>query len=100
MASNNVPFQVLVLTKSNLSLQMKAILGAHDVWEIIEKGFIELENEGSLSQTQKDGLRDSRKRDKKALCLVYQGLDRDTFEKVVEATSAKEAWEKFLRIIK
>ena len=73
---------------------MKAILGAHDVWEIVEKGFIEPENEGSLSQTQKDGLRDSRKRDKKALCLIYQGLDEDTFEKVVEATSAKEAWEK------
>ncbi|VYS62927.1 unnamed protein product [Arabidopsis thaliana] len=97
MASNNVPFQVPVLTKSNYdnwSLRMKAILGAHDVWEIVEKGFIEPENEGSLSQTQKDGLRDSRKRDKKALCLIYQGLDEDTFEKVVEATSAKEAWEK------
>ncbi|KAG7553295.1 hypothetical protein ISN45_Aa06g038290 [Arabidopsis thaliana x Arabidopsis arenosa] len=97
MASNNVPFQVPTLTKSNYdnwSLRMKAILGAHDVWEIVEKGFIEPENEGSLSQTQKDSLRDSRKRDKKALCLIYQGLDEDTFEKVVEATSAKEAWEK------
>ncbi|KAG7565068.1 Zinc finger CCHC-type superfamily [Arabidopsis suecica] len=97
MASNNVPFQVPTLTKNNYdnwSLRMKAILGAHDVWEIVEKGFVEPENEGSLSQTQKDGLRDSRKRDKKALCLIYQGLDEDTFEKVVEATSAKEAWEK------
>nr|AAG60131.1 lectin receptor kinase, putative [Arabidopsis thaliana] len=66
MASNNVPFQVPVLTKSNYdnwSLRMKAILGAHDVWEIVEKGFIEPENEG---------------------------LDEDTFEKVVEATSAKD----------
>ncbi|CAL9218311.1 unnamed protein product, partial [Arabidopsis halleri] len=96
MASNNVPFQVPMLTKSNYdnwSLRMRAILGAHDVWEIVEKGFIEPENEGSLSQTQKDGLRDSRKRDKKALYLIYQGLDEDTFEKVVEATSAKEACE-------
>ena len=97
MAINSVPFQVPMLTKSNYdnwSLRMKAILGAHDVWEIVEKGFDEPENEVSLSQTQKDSLRDSRKRDKKALCLIHQGLDEDTFEKVVEARSAKEAWEK------
>lgn len=73
---------------------MMAIIGAHDAWEIVEKGFVEPENEASLSQTQKDSLRDSRKRDKKALCLIYQGLDEDTFEKVVGAKTAKEAWEK------
>ncbi|CAJ2627644.1 unnamed protein product [Trifolium pratense] len=73
---------------------MVALLGAHDVWEIVEKGLVIPENEGTLSQTQKDGLRVSRKRDKKALCLIYQGLDEDTFEKVSGATTAKEAWEK------
>ncbi|XP_020266262.1 uncharacterized protein LOC109841727 [Asparagus officinalis] len=97
MASNGVPFQVPMLTKSNYdnwSLRMMAILGAHDVWEIVEKSFIEPENDGSLSQTQKDSLRDSRKRDKKALCLIYQCLDEDTFEKVAGAKTTKEAWEK------
>ncbi|XP_048610068.1 uncharacterized protein LOC125585309 [Brassica napus] len=97
MANNGVPFQVPLLTKSNYdnwSLRMLAILGAHDVWEIVEKGFNEPENDGGLSQTQKDGLRDSRKRDTKALCLIYQGLDEDTFEKVAVAKTSKEAWEK------
>ncbi|XP_020259697.1 uncharacterized protein LOC109836244 [Asparagus officinalis] len=97
MASNGVPFQVPMLTKSNYdnwSLRMTVILGTYDVWEIVEKGFIEPENDGSLSQTQKDSLRESRKRDKKALCLIYQGLDEDTFEKVAGAKTAKEAWEK------
>ncbi|CAJ2633694.1 unnamed protein product [Trifolium pratense] len=97
MANNGVPLQVPMLTKSNYdnwSLRMVALLGAHDVWEIVEKGLVIPENEGTLSQTQKDGLRDSRKRDKKALCLIYQGLDEDTFEKVSGATTAKEAWEK------
>ena len=73
---------------------MTAILGAHDVWEIVEKGFVVPENEGNLSQTQKDSLRDFQKRDKKALYLIYQGLDEDIFEKVAEAMSSKEAWEK------
>ena len=73
---------------------MKALLGSQDVWDIVEKGHKELENEGNLSQTQKDSLRDSRKRYKKALYLFHQGLDEDAFEKISEAKSAKEAWEK------
>lgn len=69
-------------------------LGAHDVKEIIEKDYNEPVNEVSLSQTQKEGLRDWRKRDKKALYLIYQGLDEDTFEKNSSEKSVKEAWEK------
>ncbi|XP_017431761.1 uncharacterized protein LOC108339125 [Vigna angularis] len=97
MANTRVPFQVPMITKSNYdnwSLRMVALLGAHDVWEVVEKGHIEPENVESLSQAQKDSLRDSRKRDKKALCLIYQGLDEDTFEKISRIKSAKEAWEK------
>ncbi|GAU28885.1 hypothetical protein TSUD_293370 [Trifolium subterraneum] len=97
MANNRVPLQVPMLTKSNYdnwSLRIVALLGAHDVWEIVEKGLVIPENEGTLSQTQEDSLRDSRKRDKKALCLIYQGLDEDTFEKVSGAKTVKEAWEK------
>ncbi|XP_048631279.1 uncharacterized protein LOC125605974 [Brassica napus] len=68
--------------------------GAHDVWEIVEKGFIEPENDGGYLNTKVGGLRDSRKRDKKALCLIYQLLYEDTFEKVAGAKTSKEAWEK------
>ena len=92
-----VPFQVPMLNKSNYdnwSIKMKALLGSQDVWEIVEKGYVEPENDGGLSQAQKDSLRDSRKRDKKALYLIYQGLDDDAFEKISEAKMAKKAWEK------
>ncbi|XP_070668900.1 uncharacterized protein [Malus domestica] len=73
---------------------MKAILGAHDVWEVVEKGYTEPEDETTLSQPQNESLKDSRKRDKKALYLIYQALDDNDFEKVSSATSAKQAWEK------
>ena len=62
-----VSFQVPTLNKSNYdnwSIKIKALLGLQDVWEIVEKGHKESENEGTLSQAQKDSLRDSRKRDK------------------------------------
>ncbi|XP_028556025.1 uncharacterized protein LOC110109975 [Dendrobium catenatum] len=98
MASNGmIPFQVPTLNNSNYdnwSIKMKALLGAQDVWEMIEKGYNEPQDESSLSQAQKDSLRDSRKRDKKALYLIFQGLDDDSFEKISDAKSAKEAWEK------
>ena len=38
-------------------------------------------------------MKDSRKRDN-TLYLIYQKLDDDAFEKISEAKSAKEAWEK------
>ena len=96
-SSSMVPFQVPTLNKSNYdnwSIKMKALLGSQDAWEIVEKGYTEQENEATLSQAQKDSLRDSRKRDKKALYLIYQGLDDDAFEKISEAKNAKEAWDK------
>ncbi|PON54722.1 Copia-like polyprotein/retrotransposon, partial [Parasponia andersonii] len=73
---------------------MKVLHGAHDVWKVVEKGYEELRDEATLSSTQKDSLKDSRKRDKKALFLIYQALDDNGFEKISNAISAKEAWEK------
>ncbi|XP_070672518.1 uncharacterized protein [Malus domestica] len=92
--ANNVmaAFQVPVVNNNNFdnwSIKMKALLGAHDVWEVMEKGYIELEDEDTLIQAQKESLKDSRKRDKKVLYFIYQALDDNGFEKVSSATSTK-----------
>ncbi|KHN45810.1 hypothetical protein glysoja_045586, partial [Glycine soja] len=45
-------FQVRLLkgsTYDNWSIKMKVLLGAHDVWEMVEKGYKEPQNETSLS---------------------------------------------------
>ncbi|XP_050895547.1 uncharacterized protein LOC127102188 [Lathyrus oleraceus] len=96
MANGGFPFQMPMLTKNNYdnwSIKTKALLGAQDVWDIIEKGFNE-KDEASLNQGVKETLRESRKRDKKALFLIYQSVDEDTFEKISNATTTKEAWDK------
>ncbi|XP_050919439.1 uncharacterized protein LOC127136982 [Lathyrus oleraceus] len=96
MAKGGFPLQILMLTKNNYdnwSIKMKVLLGAQDVWDIVEKGFKE-KDEASLSQGVKETLKESRKRDKKALFLIYQSVDEDTFEKISNATTVKEAWDK------
>ena len=98
MANNaETSFQIPLLKRStydNQCIKIKALLEAHDIQEVVEKGYKESQDEDSLTQTQKDVLKDSRKRDNKTFFLVYQALDEDEFEKISNATSAKEAWEK------
>ena len=92
MANSVASFQVPTLNNNNYdnwSNKIKALLGAHDVWDIIEKAYSEPQNETSLSQSEKDSLKDSRKKDKKALFLIYQALDDENFEKISDTTSAK-----------
>lgn len=78
----------------NWSLWLMDFLDEHDVWEVVEKCYNKPKNEVGLSQTQKDGLRYSRKRDKKALCVIYQGIYEDTFERISSVKSTKDVWEK------
>ncbi|KAM1742868.1 hypothetical protein ACFX12_012815 [Malus domestica] len=90
MASNAmVAFQLPVLDNNNFdnwSIKMKVLLGAHEVLKVMEKGYTELKDEATQSQPQNESLKFSRKRDKKALYLIYQALDDNGFEKVSSAT--------------
>ncbi|XP_074323072.1 uncharacterized protein LOC141660015 [Apium graveolens] len=87
---------VPILTKGNYGhrcIQMKALLGSQEAWEIVEKGYDEPENEGALNQAQKNKLLQARKQDQQALSIMHMGLDEAIFEKISSAARAKEAWE-------
>ena len=94
--SGMMSFQVPQLKGSkfnNWSNKMKALLGAHDVWDVVEKGFIVPENEATLTAVHKENLKDLKKKEKKenkAKYLIFQSLDEDTFEKIASTTSSKE----------
>lgn len=73
---------------------MRTLLGCFDAWEVVERGFAEPENAAALealSPVQREALKDSRKKDRKALTLIHQGLDDNTFEKISNAATAHEA---------
>ncbi|KAH9733967.1 hypothetical protein KPL71_017217 [Citrus sinensis] len=73
---------------------MKALLGAHDVWEVVEKGFTVPQNEATLTVEQKENLKDLKKKENKTKYLIFQSLDEDAFGKIAGATSSKGACEK------
>ncbi|XP_028059589.1 uncharacterized protein LOC114263291 [Camellia sinensis] len=79
----------------NWSIEMQVLLASQDLWELVDQGYDEpatLANERNLNDAQKTALKDLRKRDKKALYLLYQGIDESSFEKILAATTSKEAW--------
>nr|XP_020258021.1 uncharacterized protein LOC109834420 isoform X1 [Asparagus officinalis] len=97
--ANMIQPQIPKLTKTNYdswSIQMKVLLGSQDLWELIENGYAEPESptaEANLSATQKSELKEFRKKDKKALFLIYQGVEESAFEKISNALFSKQAWE-------
>jgi hypothetical protein len=105
MASNMVQIQVPQLKKENYEkwcIQFKALFGSQDLWEIVSTGFVEPtpEQEATYTADQKATLKDQRKKDKKALYLLYQGFDDSTFEKIAEAATSKAAWDTLKTIFK
>ncbi|KAJ9672017.1 hypothetical protein PVL29_025596 [Vitis rotundifolia] len=96
MTTKKSLFKVFQLKEDNFEnwrIQMKTLLDSKNLWEVIEKGYQVPEDECNLSQTQRDHIRDARKKDKQALSYIYQAIDENTFEKISRANTAKEAWE-------
>jgi hypothetical protein len=105
MGSNIVQQQIPRLSKDNYgswSIQMRALFGFQDLWELITDGYKEptVEEEAEYTADEKKTLKEQRKKDKKALFLLYQALDESTFKKVAEAMTSKQAWEILASIFK
>ncbi|CAM8996692.1 unnamed protein product [Rhodiola kirilowii] len=97
--ANMMQPQIPKLTSTNYgnwSIQMKVSLDSYDNWDIVENGYdepVDATAEAALSNAEKTALKESRKKDKKALFTIFQGVDESTFERISEAKTAKDAWE-------
>uniref|UniRef100_A0A151UFF0 Retrovirus-related Pol polyprotein from transposon TNT 1-94 n=1 Tax=Cajanus cajan TaxID=3821 RepID=A0A151UFF0_CAJCA len=71
---------------------MKTLLGSQSLWDIVEKGFQEPEEDEEQSVAQIATLKKTRVKDKSALYFLYNAVDESGFEKIANAASSKEAW--------
>ena len=70
---------------------MKALFGSQKLWELVTNGYVEptSEQEATYNAEQKNLLKDQRKKDKKALFLLYQGVNESTFGKITKESQVK-----------
>ncbi|XP_042432883.1 uncharacterized protein LOC122019487 [Zingiber officinale] len=81
------------LKYDNWSIQMSALLESEDLWDIVERGYKAPQEGVDQTEAQKTAMAEQKRKDKKALFSIYKALDEATFEKVVESTTSKKAWE-------
>lgn len=96
MMNGMIPYKYPQLTKENYDnwcIRMKALLGSQDVWDMVEDGYDEPENEAELTVPQIQNLKKLKKKDQQALSLIHMCLDDNMFVKISNAATAKEAWE-------
>jgi gag-polypeptide of LTR copia-type/Domain of unknown function (DUF4219) len=94
LRNSSLNMSVSKLTKSNYdnwSIQIKTLLGAQDVWDIVETGYVEPENVTLLTVQQLKLSKEKKVADKSTLYILIQGVDEVGFEKVAEAITSKEA---------
>ncbi|KAG6485542.1 hypothetical protein ZIOFF_054102 [Zingiber officinale] len=91
---NNVSLpQLTKVNYENWRIQMKALLGSVDCWEVAQEGFEEPESTVGYSAAQNKVLKETRSKDKTALYMLFRAVDESGFEKIVNATTSKEAWD-------
>ena len=72
---------------------MKVLFESQDLWSVIDNGFVEPRDQTTLSAQQRTKLKDTKKKHRKALFLIYQAVDEVIFERIPSSTSSKEAWD-------
>ncbi|XP_074360337.1 uncharacterized protein LOC141700496 [Apium graveolens] len=80
MVQPNIP-KLTSTNYGNWSIQMKVLLGSYDNWDIVESGYDEPTDaaaEAALSNAEKMFLKEIRKKDKKGLYTIIQGVDEST----------------------
>ncbi|XP_042401438.1 uncharacterized protein LOC121991511 [Zingiber officinale] len=81
------------LKYDNWSIQMSVLLESEGLWDIVERGYKAPQEGVNQTEAQRTTMAEQKRKDKKALFVIYKTFDEATFEKVAEDTTSKKAWE-------
>ena len=76
--------------------KMKTICIGNDLWEFFINGFNDITNlaqYATLTNSQKTHLKESRRKDARALSLIKAAMKKTIFPKIAIENYAKEAWD-------
>ena len=79
---------------------MKALLGSHAAWKVVEEGFEEPKDTTGYTAAQNKALKELRSMDKAALYMLFRAVNESGFEKIARATTSKEAWDTLEKMFK
>ncbi|XP_024993929.1 uncharacterized protein LOC112527480 [Cynara cardunculus var. scolymus] len=82
------------------SIQMRVLSESQDSWDIINQGIDDLIEINNFTEEQEGEIRELKKKDKKALYVIYQAVDEAVFERISTSETSKEAWDMLHRTYK
>jgi len=88
---NSTQLSVLILDGKNYNrwcVQTRGLFDYHEFWDVDESGVFALVD--NATETQRVADRDQKKKDKKVLYLIHQGMNDEKFEHIEGAAS--EVW--------
>ena len=80
---NSIQLSIPILDGKNYNrwcVQMRVLFDYHELWNVVESGVSTLAD--NATKTQRVAHCDQKKKDKKALYLIHQGMNDDTFEQI------------------
>eukprot|EP00253_Pinus_taeda_P008938 PITA_08938 len=81
---------------SDWSIKMKALFASQGIWELVETGYAEPADAialAALTAAERDQLKSDKKKDAKALFLLFQSVHESVFPRIAATTKSKEAWD-------
>ncbi|KAI3708032.1 hypothetical protein L2E82_37034 [Cichorium intybus] len=75
------------------SIQMKVLFESQDLWDVVKEGYEEPEDLDEVTDEEESDLKEIKKRDRKALFMIYQAVDEVIFERISSSATSKEAWD-------
>lgn len=70
---------------------MRVLFDYHEMLAIVDNGFAEPAT--TANDEQRTAYRENKKKDKKALYFIHQGVNDEVFEKIEGAETSKQAWD-------